>query len=72
MQWISYIERLPDVEKVLAIYITEKNECYNLRAHGWFRDTIYSCRYINGEFIIESHGPMMCATHWMPLPKPPK
>lgn len=74
--WISVKDRLPDDnQNVLAICITEKEKIYNCRADGWFRDTIYSCRMGNfgkKEFIIQSHGPTFPATHWMPLPQPPK
>lgn len=70
-EWISVKDRLPDCKKVLAIAIPEPGACYNLRANGWFRDTIYSCWMNGNDFIIESHGPTLPATHWMPLPKPP-
>jgi hypothetical protein len=72
MEWIKVKDRLPECEKVLAISITEKNKIYNMRHDGWFRDTIYSCRVYENKFIIESHGPIMSATHWVPLPEPPK
>lgn len=71
--WVSVKDRLPDCEKCLAIVVTKKDCYYNLRHDGWFRDTIYSCRMSNhDEFIIESHGPLLPATHWMPLPTPPE
>jgi len=72
LAWIKVEDRLPDCKKCLAIYVSEKNILYNMRNDGWFRDTIYSCWMNGNEFIIESHGPKLPATHWMPLPEPPK
>lgn len=71
MEWISVKDRLPDCKKVLAIYVSKKNTFYNMRHDGWFRDTIYSCWIKDTDFVIESHGPILPATHWMPLPEPP-
>ncbi len=72
-EWISVEDSLPkDGKKVLAIYVSTLDAIYNMRHDGWFRDTIYSCWMKDGVFIIESHGPTLPATHWMPLPKPPK
>ncbi len=76
MEWIKCSDRLPDCEKVLAICLSERGAIYNLRAYGWVRDTVYACRMIKmGDkdiFIIESHGPELPATHWMPLPPLPE
>jgi hypothetical protein len=72
MKWISVKDRLPNCEKCLAISVSKKDGMYNMRHDGWFKDTIYSCRTQDGRFIIESHGPYLPATHWMPLPKPPE
>ena len=72
MEWIKVEDRLPDCEKCLAIFRSKKTGIYNMRHDGWFRDTIYSCRMNDDKFIIESHGPYLPATHWMPLPTPPK
>lgn len=72
MEWIDIKDALPDSEKVLAIYRSTPGAIYNMRHDGWFRDTIYACRMHEGRFIIESHGPELPATHWMPLPPPPK
>lgn len=72
MDWIKVEDEKPNCEKVLAIYVTEKNKLYNMRHDGWFRNTIYSCRINGDDFIIESHGPIFPATHWMPLPDAPK
>ena len=71
-EWIKASDRLPDCEKVLAIYVSDPNAIYNMRHDGWFRNTMYACRMYEGKFIIESHGPYLPATHWMPLPKPPE
>jgi hypothetical protein len=71
-EWISVEERLPNCEKVLAIYVSKPGAIYNMRHDGWFIDTIYTCRMHESKFIIESHGPDFPASHWMPLPKPPK
>lgn len=72
-EWISVKDQpIPPYEKVLAIFKSEKDKLYNLNHLGWFRDTIYSCRVDEGNFIIESHGPIFPATHWMPLPDLPK
>ena len=70
--WISVKDKLPENNKVLAIFKSEKNVIYNMRHDGWFRNTIYSCRMRDNQFIIESHGPILPATHWMPLPNPPE
>lgn len=70
-EWIKVEDRLPTDKKVLAIFISDKNTIYNMRHDGWFRDTIYSCRMNGSDFIIESHGPILPATHWMSLPDPP-
>jgi len=72
MQWNSVKENRPASSKCLAVSMTEKGKMYNMRHDGWFRDTIYSCRYEDGKFIIESHGPEFQPTHWMPLPELPK
>ena len=71
-EWISVKDRLPECEKVLAIFVSDPDTFYNMRADGWFEDTIYSCRMYKGKFIIQSHGPCFPATHWMPLPEPPE
>lgn len=71
-EWISVKDRFPDCKKVLAICISKPDIPYNLKATGWFRDTIYSCRMDDENFVIESHGPSIPATHWMPLPQPPE
>jgi len=71
-EWISVKDRAPDCEKCLAIAVSEPDKCYNLMATGWFRDTIYACWMSEGKFIIESYGPSLPATHWMPLPKKPE
>lgn len=75
-EWTKCSDKMPDCEKVLAIYKSDPEAIYNMRAVGYFRDTIYSCRIINfgnkDRFIIESHGPELPATHWMPLPELPK
>lgn len=72
MEWIKCSDRLPDCEKFLAIYKSDKNEIYNMRHDGWFRDTIYSCCLFDDKIGIESHGPLFEPTHWMPLPNPPQ
>lgn len=72
MEWINVKDKLPNINKVLAIYKSDKNTMYNMRADGWFRDTIYSCRYENEIFTIESHGPLFQPTHWMIMPEAPK
>ena len=72
MEWISVKQNPPkDIKKCLAIFCSEKDVIYNCAARGWFRDTIYACRLDKDRFIIESHGPELPATHWMPLPSPP-
>jgi uncharacterized protein DUF551 len=72
MRWINTKEQLPEEnQKVLAVYVSKKDQIYNLLARGWFRDTIYSCRFEKNQFVIESHGPALPVTHWMPLPEPP-
>lgn len=71
-KWISVEQIFPTCKKVLAIYASKPNSMYNMRHDGWFRDTIYACRIHEDKFIIESHGPYLPATHWMPLPSPPK
>lgn len=73
MEWVKCTDRLPDrFSKVLAVCKKEKGKMYNMRHDGWFRNTVYACRFDNGSFIIESHGPIIPATHWMPLPNPPE
>ena len=72
MDWTSIKDKSPDCEKVLAIFVSDPGAIYNMRHDGWFRDTIYACRISDGKFVIESHGPYLPATHWMPLPLPPK
>lgn len=72
MQWIRVKDKLPECKKVLGICVSQPGVSYNLRAEGWFRDTIYACWMNEGEFVIESHGPSLPATHWMPLPETPK
>lgn len=71
MEWIKCSERLPNVKKCLAIFVPEQNRIYNTRYDGWQFDTIYACWIKDGRFIIESHGPELPATHWMPLPEKP-
>lgn len=71
MEWISVKDRLPDCERVLAIYLVKKDSIYIMGDCDWFINTIYSCRFRKGEFFIESRGPTFSATHWMTLPKPP-
>lgn len=73
MKWISVEKELPHkFSKVLAVYKTEAGKIYNMRHDGWFRNTVYSCRFDNGNFIIESHGPIIPATHWMLCPDLPE
>jgi hypothetical protein len=71
-RWISVKDSLPNCEKVLAVCLSEKGVAYNLKATGWFMDTVYACWMRDSEFIIESHGPILPATHWMPIPDLPK
>ncbi len=72
-EWIKVEDKLPtQFSKVLALYKTEAGKMYNMRHDGWFRNTVYSCRFDNGSFIIESHGPLIPATHWMICPDLPK
>jgi hypothetical protein len=71
MEWKNINEELPKNEKVLAVYISKKSVMYNMRHDGWFRDTVYACRYQACQFIIESHGPILPATHWMEIPALP-
>jgi hypothetical protein len=64
---------MPAQKKILAICCSQKGIAYATVAKGWFRDVIYSCRMDkDNRFIIESHGPELPATHWMPLPSLPK
>jgi hypothetical protein len=72
MEWIKVSNKLPKTKKCLAICVSEPNVMYNCAAKGWFRDTIYSCRMDGKRFIIQSHGPELPATHWMPLPNQPE
>lgn len=70
--WIKCKERMPnEAERVFAIFQTEKGKMYNMRADGWFKNTIYACRIDKERFIIEPHGPILPATHWMPQPELP-
>ena len=71
-EWINVEDRLPECEQVLAIYVSKPDILYNMSHDGWYRDTIYSCSVHQGKFIIESHGPIFPATHWMSLPNPPR
>lgn len=71
-KWIRVKEKPCDLKKCLAIHRSEKGKIYDCMARGWFSDTIYSCRTDEENFIIESHGPKLPATHWMPLPELPK
>lgn len=72
MEWIKCSDRPPDCEKVLAISLSKPGAIYNMRADGWFSDTVYACWMKEDKFIIESHGPELPATHWMPQPPLPK
>ena len=72
MTWISVEDELPECSYVLAVFRSQKGKVYNMRADGWFRDTIYSCRVIGGNFVIQSHGPYLPATHWMKIPELPE
>lgn len=71
-EWIKCSDKMPDCKNVLAVFVSEKDQMYKMNHQGWFRDTIYSCYVGDGKFVIESHGPILPATHWMPLPKLPK
>jgi hypothetical protein len=71
-EWIKCSDQMPSKdEKILEVYISEKNVMYNMRHDGWFRDTIYACRYQYESFIIESHGTIFHPTHWMKSPELP-
>lgn len=71
-EWIKIEDQKPlENTEVLAIYQSIPGVMYNCCARGWFMDTIYSCRYEYDRFIIQSHGPYIDPTHWMPLPKEP-
>lgn len=72
MTWIKVSDKLPDCKYVLAVYRSESGATYNMRHDGWFRDTIYACRMDGEEFVIQSHGPSLPATHWMPVPELPE
>ena len=71
-EWIRVEDRPPEMKKCLAISKSEKDVIYSAVARGWCRDTIYACWMHDNKFIIEPHGPELPATHWMPLPEPPK
>ena len=73
MNWISVKDELPlEDAKVLAIWVSVKGVMYKSDAIGYFSDTIYACRIDKARFIIESHGPELPATHWMPQPLAPQ
>lgn len=59
-------------DRILAISKSEKGVRYNCLARSWFRDTIYACWFRDDKFVIESHGPDLSATHWMPQPEKPQ
>lgn len=56
----------------LAICRTGYNITYVNYMKKWFRDVIYQCVYIKGEFIIDSNYYPLKATHWIPLPELPE
>lgn len=71
--WIKCEDQMPkEGENVLAVCKSVKGRAYSLQASGWFRDTIYACRIYENQFVIESHGPYLLASHWMPLPPLPE
>lgn len=71
--WKTFPDEVPkEGQKVLAVYRSKPETSYNCRADGWFRDTVYSCRYVENKFIIESHGPIFVPTHWMESPTLPE
>ena len=59
-------------QKVLAVWMPDLRKIYNCGAHGYFWKTVYACWYENGRYILESHGPDLPATHWMPRPELPR
>lgn len=60
MKWISVYDKLPEERKTVLVY-TERKECHTgaIRGKFWI---------IGGRFDFDIGK----ATHWMPIPKPPK
>ena len=72
MEWISVKDRLPDFEKRLVVaYGHCKNPVIQKRIAGPDEDFIELCEYTRQHGFLR--GPFLfSATHWMPLPSPPK
>lgn len=68
MNWTAVKDRQPDCKEVLAVFMSKPDGIYNMCHYGWFMDTIYACRVIDGKFLIQSYGTQLPATHWMPHP----
>ena len=59
-------DRLPDVNNIVLVYYSEVKDVY-----GWNIDTGYiSSAYKETKLKNDEYGRV--ATHWMPLPSPPK
>lgn len=67
MEWINIEDRLPEIEKDVLVLDVEKTTSGN-RIIKYFIASLWDdwCFYTDDELHI------LNATHWMPLPQPPK
>jgi hypothetical protein len=66
MEWIKVTDRLPEQDEYVLVLV-EMNELYSKYMVGWY-DYGYGFKF--NELGKDING--IKATHWMPLPEPPK
>lgn len=62
-EWISVKDRMPELDRVIA----GTKVAYVLV----FNDEAATCLLLNGKWYF-NNDEVICVTHWMPLPEPPK
>ena len=73
MQWVSILEKFPDVELFLAYSVSNEVETLN-RRRGFITAKNNEFLGWNGSFVegfADWGGRPVRFTHWMPLPEPP-
>lgn len=72
MTWIKCSERMPEDDDVVMVYLANGHYCEDWvdKDTGDFLN--YECLWADGKIPMQALKHGSYATHWMPLPAPPK